>query len=322
MDLSIIILNYNTKDQLRDCLKSIIWLYREPEIVEETEGPKKLEAEIIVVDNNSTDGSVEMIEKEFPQIKLIKNQQNLGFAAGNNIGIKQAHGEYILLLNPDTIVPHNTLADMIEFMEKNPRFAASTCLVELNNGEIDWASHRGFPTPWASLTYFLGLEKLDILPKIFGQYHQTWQDLSQPHEIDACSGCFMLVRREAINEVGLLNEDYFIYAEDIDWCYRFKEAKWHVAFNPVVKITHLKGVASGLKPETQEITTADLATKIKMTEYFFDTMKIFYQKHYESKYPGIVTSLVYLLVNLMKKYKIWKLKRNQTNKTSSATENT
>lgn len=280
MDLSIIIVSYNTKEILRNCLNSVRLSTKDA----------GYQSEIIVVDNGSKDESAEMVRKDFPDTKLIKNTTNLGFARANNIGIKASKGKYTLLLNSDTVIFSDVIPKMIEFMKKNPKVGVSTCRVELENGKLDPACHRGFPTPWASFTYFTGLEKIFPKCKIFGQYHQTYKDLSTLHEIDSCSGAFYFIRRRVIEDVGLLDEDYFIYGEDLDWSYRIKQKGWKIYFNPNTKILHLKKRSGRYHPNE--------AIKNKTTEYFYDTMELFYNKNLRQKYPWFITKLVMLGIKL------------------------
>lgn len=285
IELSIIIVNYNTRNLLRQCLNALIVNY-ESRIMNNEYG-------ITVVDNGSTDGSPDLAKKDFPDVKLITNLQNLGFAKANNLALREACGEFILLLNSDTVVGKDTLPVMVEFMEENPRVGVATCRVELPDGKLDLACHRGFPTPWASFTYFLGLEKLFPKSRIFGQYHQTFKDLNTIHEIDSPTGAFYLVRRLVADEVGMLDEDYFMYGEDLDWSYRIKKAGWKIMYVSDVKITHFKK-QSGRENVDEEV-------KKQATKHFYETMKLFYQKHYKNKYPFFVNWLINWSIN----FKLW-----------------
>ena len=200
--------------------------------------------EIIVVDNASTDGTAEAIQKlkrsRTPgsniRILFIKNTKNLGFAAGNNRGIRQAKGKYILLLNSDVFVESETLQKQLQFMEQHSEYAASTCRVELPSGRLDPACHRGFPTPWASFTYFTRLERIFPRLRWFGQYHQGWLDLSTTHDIEVISGAFFCARRKLFQQIGLLDEGFFMYAEDIDLCMRIRQAGLRIAFYPETSV--------------------------------------------------------------------------------------
>lgn len=285
VDLSIIIVSFNSKEVLRGCLGSLFGNYAE-EFVDK-------QYEIIVVDNGSADGSVQMIKSEFPRVELIETKENLGFAKGNNLGIKKAQGRLVLFLNPDTIVPVGTLSTMINHIDSDSSIGVATCLIELSgNRGIDLDCHRGFPTPWASFGYFIGLEKLFPKSRIFGQYHETWKNLSTIHEIDSAVGAFMLVRREVGEKVGWWDEDFFFYGEDLDLCFRVKEIGLKVMYNPKVKIYHYKGISSGIQKGLAKESTATATSRQKALNASVDAMKMFYKKHYQGKYPKIIDWLV------------------------------
>lgn len=292
-DLSIIILNYNTKDLLRDCLRSI-----------DRAEKNNLKFEIIVVDNVSTDGSSKMVANEFSWVKLIGSHKNLGFAKGNNLGVPEALGKYVLFLNPDTIVFPKTLSGMVEFMEKHPQAGVSTCKIELPNKRLDEACHRGFPTPWNAFCHFSGLEKLFPKTKLFAGYYLGWFPLNKVHKIDACVGAFLLVRREVGEKIEWWDEDYFLYGEDLDFCYRVKEKGWEVYYVPKYKIIHYKGASSGIKKQSKSLTTASKETKIRSARASTQAMRIFYQKHYQTKYPKFLTRLVMKGIDLLEKKRL------------------
>ncbi|MCL5090383.1 MAG: glycosyltransferase family 2 protein [Patescibacteria group bacterium] len=299
-DISIIILNFNTKDLLKQCLESVIksTVYSRQKTVDKIE--------IIVVDNASEDGSIEMIEKEFLEkekkvqddkkdkirIKLIKNKENLGFAAGNNVGLKEAKGRYILFLNSDTIVFPQTLEKMVKYLDENPEVGLATCRVEFLDGTLDPASHRGFPTPWRSFTYFLGLEKLFPHSRLFSGYHLGHLNQNETHEIDTPTGAFYLVRKEILDKIGSFDERYFMYAEDIDLSLRIKKTGWKVMFVPIAKIIHIKKQSGRAKKVQGKITEAAKKIREKTISYFFDSMKTFYDTHYKNEYPWIVREVV------------------------------
>lgn len=281
LDLAIIIVNYNTKEFLRKCLTSIAGNVR------------NVQYEVIVVDNNSSDKSCEMVRKEFPKIKLIANKENKGFSRANNQGIKiSEESRYILFLNPDTVIRKQTIEEMIGFMNVHRDAGASTCKLVVANGKIDDASHRGFPTPWNSLCHFSGLSKMFPWSRVFAGYNLGWMNLEKTHEIDALAGAFMLVRRSAGEEVKWWDEDYFFYGEDIDFCYMLKQKGWKIYYVPTASITHYKGVSGGIKAVSKEITTASEETKKRATKWRFRAMRIFYKKHYQQKYPWIVNRLI------------------------------
>lgn len=280
LDLSIILVSYNTKSFIHDAITSL------------HDTIDTLRYEIIVVDNASTDGSVEMLKHAFPTVKVIASKENLGFAKANNRGIKESKGKYVLFLNPDTITYPKTIEYIYQFMEDHLDAGAATCKLVMLNGKIDYASHRGFPTPWNSFCYFSGLIKLFPNNKLFSGYTQGWKDFSKMHTIDALAGAFMFVRREAGEEVEWWDEDYFFNGEDLDFCYKLGEKDWTIYYVPEVSILHYNGVAGGTKKDTQNITTAGLETKRFVTKHRFEAMKIFYRKHYKKKYPKVVTWLV------------------------------
>lgn len=286
VDLSIVIVSYNTKEFLKECLSSI------------QETAKDFTYEMIVVDNASNDNSSEMVSKEFKDVLLIPSKENLGFSKANNLGVKKTSGRYVLFLNADTLVYEKTLKYMVDFMDKNKDAGAVTCKLSLPSGEIDDAAHRGFPTPWNSFSHFSGISKIFPKTKIFGGYNLGYLNLSKAHEIDALAGAFMFVRKEAGEEVNWWDEDYFFYGEDLDFCYLLKEKGWKIYYVPEVSILHYKGVSGGIKKHSKHLTTADEETRIKSQKERFRAMRLFYKKHYEQKYPWIVTRLVYRGISL------------------------
>jgi len=285
LDLSIVILNYNTRVLMLQLLQSIQKNYL---------SSTAYKVEVIMVDNASTDDSVHSIKKAFPWVKIIEAKQNNGFADGNNLALRQAEGRYVMLLNSDTEFTADSQLDIvIEYLDKNSQVAVLTPRLELNTGELDPASHRGEPTPWASFCYFSGLAKSLPKSKFLAQYHQTYQDITQTHAIDACSGAAMVVRSSAMKEVGYLDESFFMYAEDLDWCRRFREKGYSVIFFPAVKILHHKyqsGMASG-----------DQKTAEKTSRYFYLTMLQYYDKYYRTKYPELLRQGIKLFVHLKTK---------------------
>ena len=277
--LSIVIVSFNTQELITNLLKGLEKAIK----VCEDQGYR---VELIVIDNHSLDESIRLIKNKFKDVKLIQNKTNIGFAAASNQGIQEAKGELILLLNSDTKVFEKTLVKAVKFMDQNPSAGAMTCRVELANGKIDPASHRGFPTPWNAFCYFTGLEKIFGKWRMFGGYHQSWKDLDKTHEIDACSGAFFLVRKTVIDKIGLLDERFFMYAEDLDWAYRMRQAGYKIYYFPKTKIIHYKH-QSGIKKLNDKL------IKSTTKENFYRTMKLFYDKHYQYKYPQIVRKIVF-----------------------------
>jgi GT2 family glycosyltransferase len=297
-DLSIIILNYNTKKLTLESIESIETHYKE----DVTSG----KIEVIVTDNASPDGSFDAFKEYAKKTKIrsfhaIDNKGNIGFAAGNNKGLPYAKGRYILFLNPDTIVYPKTLTYMIDFMDKHPEAGAATCKVEIPSGGIDEAAHRGFPTPWNSFSHFSGLEKAFPKTRTFGGYIQGWKDMNHMHEVDAISGAFLFIRREVGEEVGWWDEDYFFYGEDLQFSYNIKQLGYKIYYVPEVSILHYGGVSSGIKKQSQAITTADKERKKVMQEHRFNAMRIFFKKNYSHKYPKPVHWFVHMGIDILHK---------------------
>ena len=292
MDISIIIVSYNTQELTAKCLKSI------------KSAIQNLKVETFVVDNNSHDSTVQMIRKEFSWINLITNKENLGFSKANNIALKKAEGKYFLILNPDTEVYKDTLSKMYKYMEENPNVGIATCRVELSSGSLDSDCRRHFPSPWRAFTHFLGLSKLFKGSKIFDQYYYGYLKDDKEHEVDACVGAFMMVRSEAVKKVGLFDEDFFFYGEDLDWCWRFREKGYKIIYTPITKILHHKGAASGLKPTSQHLTKATKESKKRALYESVHSMEIFYKKHYTDKYPLFINWLVTMSLKLLERIRV------------------
>lgn len=233
-DVSIIVVNWNTQDILRNCLNSIY----------EQGGEASLE--VIVVDNASTDGSAEMVTKDFPQVILIENSENRGFAAANNQGIAEARGRYVLLLNSDTVILDKAVEKTISFADAHPEAAIVGCRV-LNPDRTLQPTCFMFPSILNMLLSTTYLYKLFPKNKFFGREQMTWWNRNDIREVDVVTGCFMLVRREAIEQVGTMDERFFMYGEETDWCYHFKQAGWKIIFTPAGEIIHLGGQSSRQK---------------------------------------------------------------------------
>lgn len=288
VDVSIVIISYNTRDLTSECIKSI----------ERT--VKKSSYEIIVVDNNSSDGSVEQIQSARwrTKVKIIQNKENVGFSAANNIGVKVSSGRYVLFLNSDTVVYEKTIDGMVKFMDESKDAGAATCFVRLPNGKLDDAAHRGFPTPLRAFSHFSGVSKIIPRSKFLAGYSLGHLKLNKTHEIDALAGAFMIVRRDAGRQVGWWDEDFFWYGDDLDFCYRLKEKNWKIYFVPEFEILHYKGASGGLKKHSKHVSTANDETRRRAHDARFSAMKIFYDKHYKDKYPSLVRSLVLSGINV------------------------
>ncbi len=270
IQLSIIIVNYNVKAFLQNCLLSI------------QKALDHIPSEIIVVDNASDDGSVEIIKKNFPHITLIESPANLGFSKANNIGLKLAKGKYICLINPDTIVEENTFLEMIKFMESNSEAGLAGCKILNPDGTFQLACRRSFPTPWVAFTKIVGLSKIFPKSKLFAKYNLTYLDENQTYEVDAVSGSFMFLRREVYEKIGGLDETFFMYGEDLDYCYRVKEAGYKVYYVHSTKIIHFKGESTK-------------RSNIDELKHFYDAMRLFVHKHFSGSW--LVEPFLQLAIN-------------------------
>lgn len=250
IELSIIIVTFNTKEITLECLHSLLAL-----------NPHEHQWEIIVVDNHSTDGTVEAVKAlGNKSIQIIPLSENEGFAKGNNVGIKMAKGNFILLLNSDTEVSQEAIPVAVSRLKQDNTIGAVTVKLVLLNGTIDPACHRGFPTPWAAFTYLSGLERLFPHTKLFSAYHQGGKNFNFPHPVDAISGAFFMMRREVIETVGLLDEQFFMYGEDLDYAYRMRQQGWKIFYDPGATVFHKKK-KSGRENKNAEV-------KKKTTMYF------------------------------------------------------
>lgn len=231
MDLSIVVVNWNTKDLLRDCLQSTF---------DNLDGIK---AEVIVVDNASTDGSSDMVATEFPQVVLIRNKANVGFAAANNQAIEIAKGDYILLLNSDTLVHGDVLQKSKVYMDAHPDLGIMGCRVHNADGSLQ-PTCSGFPSLLNLVLLTSGLWRLPW-PAFLDRYQMRRWKREDERDVEVVAGCYMFARAEAMSEVGLLDESFFFFGEETDWCRRFQQKGWRLRFAPVGVITHLGGGSSG-----------------------------------------------------------------------------
>lgn len=270
LDLGIVIVSYNTRRLLRDCLRSVY------------ANQGSFTFEVCVVDNASPDGSADMVAAEFPQVTLIANQENLGYPSANNQGLKafgfgqpedrapqELAPEFALLLNSDTRLPPDALSKMLDFMLKHEEAGVSGPKLVRRDGSLDLACRRSFPTPEVSFYRMVGLSRLFPRSRRFGQYNLTYLDPDQMTEVDSVVGAFMLVRGQAIRDVGLMDETFFMYGEDLDWAYRIKKAGWKIYYNPAVTVLHVKKASTRQNPQAQV--------------EFYRAMDIFYRKHFAAK---------------------------------------
>jgi len=252
--LSIIIVNYNVKEFLRNCINSICASLT-------TKG-----YEIIVIDNNSSDNSVEMLKNEFPQVKLIENKENRGFAAANNQGISISKGRYILLLNPDTIVLPNALDTMMAFLDSHPKVGALGCRILNPDGTLQ-SSCRNFPSLLMIFFENIALYKLFSKSRVISKYYLRYWDHNKNRAVDWVLGACLMVRREVIDMVGLLDENFFMYGEDADWCKRINKQGWEVFFIPEAQIIHYGSQSSKLQ-------------QVQNLIELHKSRQLFFKKHY------------------------------------------
>ena len=254
MDLSIIIINYNVKEFLQNLLHSI------------EKASANISKEIIIVDNASDDGSVELIKQRFPSCKLISNDKNLGFGKANNQALKIATGKYFLLINPDSIVSEDTFDKMIAFFKKNSEAGLAGCKILNPDGTLQLACRRSYPGPWTSFCKVTGLSNLFPRSKIFARYNLTYLDENKTYEVDAISGSFMMMRKEVYDKVGGFDEEFFMYGEDLDLCYRIKSAGYKVFYVHRTQVIHYKGESTK-------------RSRLDETKLFYDAMHLFVKKH-------------------------------------------
>lgn len=269
MDLSVVIVNYNVSSFVDQALTTL------------KDSVQGISNEVFVVDNASSDDSVSMIKKKHPWVKLIENSENVGFARANNQALRISSGKNILLLNPDTVLRKNTLKTMLKFHDEHPDAGISGCKVLNPDGTLQLACRRGFPTPGVAFFKMVGLSNIFPKSKTFGAYNLTYLDPNKLTEVDAVSGSFMMIRKEALKMAGLMDEDFFMYGEDLDICYRVKKAGWKVYYVPYTEIIHFKGESTKTVPSMKSINN------------FYKAMHIFVEKHHSGKrkiIPGWVLS--------------------------------
>jgi len=259
MDLSIIIVNYNVKEFLLNLLDS---LYK---------SVSDYESEIIVVDNASDDGSIEAVKSRFPKVNLIQNKNNVGFGAANNQALEIAKGNYIVLINPDTIVKEDTFSKLIAFLEKTPNAGMVGCKVLNPDGTLQLPCRRSFPGPWTSFTKITGLSKLFPNSRLFARYNLTYLNENETYEVDAISGSFMMMRKEVYEKTKGFDPQFFMYGEDLDLCYRTQKEGYKVYYVHTTEIIHYKGESTK-------------RSNIDETKVFYDAMYLFVRKHFSSFY--------------------------------------
>jgi GT2 family glycosyltransferase len=299
--LAIVIVSYNTRDLLRDCLRSI------------SQNGATCALDIWVVDNASRDGSAAMVRAEFPHAHVIDSPRNGGFAYANNLALRELGvgswgsganapspnsqlptPDYVLLLNPDTIVPPGALDALVGFMQANSAVGACGPKLLLGDGSLDLACRRAFPTPEIAFYRMTGLSRLFPHSPRFGRYNMSHLDPDVQTEVDSVVGACMLVRGAVVREVGLLDEAYFMYGEDLDWAFRIKQYGWKIAYVPSVTVHHYKRASSRQRP-------------FPSIRAFYAAMRVFHRKHYAATTPAPLNALIELGITLKE---VWGLGSN------------
>ncbi len=290
MDVGIVIVSYNTKDLLRRCLESVF-------------ASTNVTFTVCVVDNGSSDGSERMVGMEFPRVHLIANVENMGYPAANNQGLRcvgfgpeSFHDapDYALLLNPDTEMDPDVLSKVITYANQNRSIGVLGPKLVRLDGSLDMACRRSFPTPEISFYRLVGLSKLFPKHRTFGQYNLSYLDENEIAEVDSVVGAFMMVRKQAIEQVGYLDEAFFMYGEDLDWAYRIKQAGYIVVYYPEVTVLHVKRASSRQFPRS----------KVE----FWRAMEIFYRKYYAVNTPLVFHFMIILTVRILTTLMQWRIK--------------
>lgn len=273
MKLSVIIVNYNVQYFLEQCLHSAFI------------AAKHVETEVFVVDNNSVDGSTAMVKDKFPQVKLIESKINTGFSKGNNIAIKESCGEYVLLLNPDTLVEEDTFKKVVDFMDSNPSGGGLGVKMVDGKGVFLPESKRSLPTPLVAFYKIFGLSNLFPKSKRFGRYHLGHLSNDENHEVEILAGAFMMLRKSVLNEIGLLDEGFFMYGEDVDLSYRIIKAGYKNYYFSDTRIIHYKGESTK-------------KSSVNYVFIFYNAMIIFAKKHFSNKNAAIFSFLIKIAIYL------------------------
>ncbi|HCU99284.1 MAG TPA: glycosyltransferase family 2 protein [Chloroflexi bacterium] len=283
-EIAIIIVTHNSWDHLSNCLKSL------------EKATQNISSTVFIIDNASTDDTISHLTSEHKWCTLITNKDNGGYSKGNNIGLKEAGFpkspifRYALLLNPDTILPPTSLNQLLHYMNNNPEIGVLGPKLVLANGKLDKACKRGLPTPATSFYHMSGLAKLFPKHPTLGRYNMSYIDEDSIADVDSTVGACQLIRGEALEKSGLLDEMFFMYGEDIDLNVRIKQSGYRIVYYPLVTIKHLKGTSTRKEPDL-------------MIKSFYNAMKLFHKKHFSDNYPHIINQIIYLSINLLCYYK-------------------
>jgi GT2 family glycosyltransferase len=270
--LDVVIVSYRCRELLRACLGSL------------EEHPASRRMQVFVVDNASHDGTIEMVKSKFPKVRLRAARENLGFARANNLAIREGSASYVLALNPDTRVTAGALDGMVKLMDERPDIGIAGCRLVLQDGTFDHAAKRSFPTPLSAIAHFTGFGRRGNASARFAQYRAPQLDEHASGPVDAVNGAFMLMRRSALEEVGLFDEGYWMYMEDLDLCYRFRDAGWTTWYEPTASVIHVKAGTSGKH------------RRIHANYAFHYGMFRFYRKHYASERSRVINGAVYAAI--------------------------
>lgn len=286
--LGVVIVNFNTMDLLIDCLNNLLKAGLEP-------------GDVSVVDNASTDDSAQCVDQKFPEVVLIRSE-NKGLAHGYNLGLKALPDrKYYLFLGTDAFPNKECVEGVKKFLDENTEAGIATAKLILRNGNEDPDTHRGFPTPWTALTHFSGLDRKFPKSKVFNKYFMGWQDFSKTAEVDLCISHFMMVKADVFKKIGLWDEDFFVYGEDVDLCWRAKKAGFKIYYLPQYTCLHYKGVSVGIRKESSDVSRADEGTKKRMKSESTRAMKLFYKKHMYGMYPWIINKIVESGISVLEK---------------------
>ena len=255
VEISVIVVSYNVKPFLEQALHSV------------SKALRGISSEVFVVDNGSGDGSGLLVRERFPGVHLIQNEENVGFARANNQALRRTKGKAVCLVNPDTLVREDTFRVCLDYLDSHPDVGAVGCKILNPGGTLQLSCRRSFPTPWVAFTKVAGLSALFPKSRLFGRYNVTYLDPDETAEVEALSGSFMMVRKQVVDEVGLLDEIFFLYGEDLDWCYRIRQKGWKIVYTPKTQIIHYKGQSTREAP-------------FDILRVFYRAMHLFVKKHF------------------------------------------